>query len=211
MRKTLRTLAWTLAIVGGLIGLLHATVLDWWTMPGDEPAATIAALPNLDPGDRVLLLRSSPGPGDLVRCADPDEPRRFVVGRIVAIANETVEVRGEDFSVDGKSPSSEGSCPQPVVSVEVNGTTAELSCSTEAFRGRKYRRLKRPNAPTSPITKSVKVPEGSVYLVSDDRTFPLDSREYGPVVASTCGEQIFFRVSSAAGLGDSAHRFTFIQ
>ena len=39
-------------------------------------------------GDLVLLLRSTPKVGDLVRCADPDQPGRYVVGRLVAEQGE---------------------------------------------------------------------------------------------------------------------------
>ena len=57
----------------------------------------------------------------------------------------------------------------------------------------------------------VTVPSGQLYLVSDNRFFPFDSREYGPVPQESCSEAVFFRLVSRLGFGDSEARLTFIQ
>ena len=55
------------------------------------------------------------------------------------------------------------------------------------------------------------VPSGHVYLVSDNRQFPWDSREFGPVERTTCAETVFFRLVSKDGFFDVANRLTVIR
>jgi hypothetical protein len=52
---------------------------------------------------------------------------------------------------------------------------------------------------------------GLVYLVSDNRQFPYDSRDFGLVERATCKEMVFFRLLSAEGWKDVAHRFSLIR
>jgi hypothetical protein len=52
---------------------------------------------------------------------------------------------------------------------------------------------------------------GKTFLVSDNRRFPYDSRNYGSVDSSTCKESIFFRLVSKNGFLDVKPRFTYIR
>ena len=63
----------------------------------------------------------------------------------------------------------------------------------------------------APRTDSVEVPAGDVYLLSDNRMLPYDSRDYGTVERSNCTEAIIFRLVGAEGYSDSESRFTFIR
>ena len=58
-------------------------------------------LPTLAPGERLLAVRTGIGlrrlrPGDLAVFADPREPSRLVVKRVVEVAGESVTVRGDN-------------------------------------------------------------------------------------------------------------------
>ncbi len=67
MRAFLRGFGWFIVslVVAALI--LHATVLDLWTVPEG-----LSGDPALAKGDRVLVLRESrASPGQLARCPDP--------------------------------------------------------------------------------------------------------------------------------------------
>jgi len=66
--------------------------------------------PTLEPGDRLLLRRrnrrtSAFLPGDLVALADPREPARIVVKRLVAVGPDGLEVHGDNAgaSTDSRS------------------------------------------------------------------------------------------------------------
>ena len=55
------------------------------------------------------------------------------------------------------------------------------------------------------------VPPGNVFLLSDNRLFPYDSRDYGSVPLDSCKETVFFRLVGIKGYLDGETRFTFIQ
>jgi hypothetical protein len=55
------------------------------------------------------------------------------------------------------------------------------------------------------------VEAGQVFLVSDNRQLPYDSRDFGLVERATCKEMVFFRLFSAEGLKDVDHRFSLIH
>ena len=60
--------------------------------------------PTLEPGDRLLLLRTRRfREGDLVVLPDPREPRRMVVKRIVAAAPDGLTVRGDNVAASTDS------------------------------------------------------------------------------------------------------------
>ena len=63
----------------------------------------------------------------------------------------------------------------------------------------------------APSEADAEVPDQQVYLVSDNRQFPWDSREFGPVERSTCVETVIFRLVSKEGFFDVANRFTMIR
>ena len=73
----------TLIVVGALAvvgGVLRATVMEPWTVP-DDSILGLSVAPTLAAGDVVLLWNvGQRGFGELVRCADPEDPQRWVVG-----------------------------------------------------------------------------------------------------------------------------------
>jgi signal peptidase I len=67
------------------------------------------------------------------------------------------------------------------------------------------------SAKVAPLPVEAEVPEEKVYLVSDNRQFPYDSRDFGPVDRATCKETVMFRLLGAKGFGDAKTRFEFIR
>ena len=55
------------------------------------------------------------------------------------------------------------------------------------------------------------VPDNQVWLVSDNRLFPYDSRDFGAVPRETCTETIFFRLVGAGGFFDTSTRNQYIR
>jgi hypothetical protein len=58
---------------------------------------------------------------------------------------------------------------------------------------------------------SVSVEDGRVFLVSDNRMFPFDSRRFGTLDEKSCKESVVFRLISADGFSDVENRLMFIQ
>ncbi len=212
MRKFLQGLAWVVGIVAVIVGLLRATVLRWWRIPDDDPGLTTSLAPTLKGGDFVLLWHGSPSIGDLVRCTDPAQPGRWVIGRFMADAGDTISVETVDVQVNEKRTEHEMSCQKSRITIDepVSGAAVELHCSVEAYRGRKHLRAAKMNGPAQPPQRQI-VSDGNVFLVSDNRAYPMDSREYGAVPKVTCTDSVIFRLWSKQGVSDAEARFTSIQ
>ena len=55
------------------------------------------------------------------------------------------------------------------------------------------------------------VGEGMLFLLSDDRSYHDDSRDFGAVAAASCTGRIVFRVVGKDGWSDDKRRMTFVQ
>lgn len=213
MRKYLRTAAWIVGIIAAIVIGLRVTILRWWVIPVDDPVHGTSLAPSLAAGDLVLLYKTTPKYGDLVRCADPGAAGRYVVGRILATEGDKIELTRSDIIVNGRPTLQEMGCNPSKVTVEhpTSGSPVDLHCSIEVAQGHKHMRgtIAGPNA--RDVIRKSEVSERNVYLVSDNRAFPMDSREYGAIPKSSCKEQIFFRIKSLKGMGDVATRLMYIQ
>jgi signal peptidase I len=213
MGKWLRGLLWTAGILGviGLIG--RALVFDVWTLP-DEAGFGAALAPTLRPGDMVLLLkRGQPGFGDLVRCTDPQDPKLFVVGRIAGLPRDHIEIEGASLSVNGHPYNAESACPDRryTIAHPTSGEVIDLACEEVTmgpgwhFRGHSKKPL------FGALKTTADVGEDMVYLLSDDRDYHDDSRDFGAVPRSTCKERVVFRLWGKQGMKDDPWRFEVIR
>ncbi len=209
MRKLFRVLFWVALVLGVLIGLSRATALRWWRVPHDAPFFTASLSPSIAPGDLILLWRlTKPGFGDLVMCPEPEDESRVVIGRLVGEERDELTIVGAKITVNGKTQDVEGNCAErtflehdPETGVEV-----EQHCSLEAIGGVTHLRGEIPPRARAPREVKQTVPDGHVWLVSDNRLFPYDSRDFGPVLRETCTETVFFRLVGAGGYFDTARR-----
>ncbi len=214
MRKLFRVLIWVALIVGAVIGVARATAIRWWRVPQADRYLTASISPTLRGGDLILLWRlTPPALGDLVLCPEPNHPERVVIGRMVAQGREEVEVAGANVSRNGHRYVVESNCPErrfTELSPET-GVQTEQACSIEDVNGTKS--LRGELVPDAPPPKGVKanVPRGSVWLVSDNRQYPYDSRDFGPVLREACAEKVFFRLVSARGFTDADRRNQYIR
>lgn len=195
-----------------LVGL-RATCLEIWTIPSDDTLFNASIAPTLGAGDVVVLWRrGTPSFGDLVRCADPEAQGRYVIGRILGEPGDHVVADGVSVSLNTKTVPTMVACAPPKVTVAdpQTGNPIELFCDIEELGGGSYPRLRPPSADARAKVTTADVTAGNVFLVSDDRYFHDDSRDFGQIPKSTCEERIVYRFWSQRGWFDQEKRLTYI-
>jgi signal peptidase I len=210
MRTWLKLVGWVGGILGVILLLLYAFVVDVWTVPTDDPMEGASIQPTLSAGDVVLVSRhTSVARGNLLRCPDPQAPGRFVVARAIAAGGEAFQLQDEVVMIDGHRMPSPRACDPPAVTVHDSqtGNDETLSCSVEDFGERDFTVLRSGDHPEPPTTANVTT--GLWYLVSDDRHIHVDSRDFGQIDTAAC-QHIVFRLASAAGFSDEKHRLSLI-
>lgn len=214
MRGLLKALLWTVGILGVIAGILRATILDVWTVPDDDPVFGASIVPTLAPGDVVITRRGgTPTFTDLVRCAHPEEPGRYVVGRIFGEPGDQVYADGHVVKINGTPTRTERGCTEARVRVEdpVSGEPVELNCGIEEIGGTTYMRATGSGPRTTLAKVETEVTEGNVFLVSDNRYHHYDSLDFGAVPLESCTHRIIFRLWSKDGWGDVKKRMMVIR
>ena len=210
MRVLLQLLTWGMGLLGVVLLGLYLFALDVWRVPEDDPLLSASIQPTLAAGDLLVVTRRTGiGRGDLLRCADPQAPGRFVVARAIGEGGEMVALERELVSVDGhRAPSPRGCDVAKVTVFDPNrNDDIELDCSIEEFGDTTYAALRARDL-AAPPTKTT-VESGKWFLVSDDRHVHLDSRDFGQIDPATC-QHIVFRIEGRRGLGDSRTRLSVI-
>jgi signal peptidase I len=206
---------WMTLILGGIVAVLRATCMRFWTMPNDDPLLSLSVTPTLEPGDVLVLWRiGAPTFGELVRCPDPESPGRFIVGRLLGEPGDKVVADLANVTVNNRFIGSRRACNPPQLTVfdPNTGEAFDLSCEVEEAGGIEYTRARATNPPAHPPeTFRVKVPDGSVFLASDNRHYHDDSRDFGPVAKASCKERIVYRLWSARGWFDERRRMMLIH
>ena len=212
----IRTIGFTVVVLAILIGVLRLTCLRWWRIPDDDADLAASIAPSLDGGDWVILWRANePSFGDLVVCPDPENPGLVVIGRIAAESNDRLEVdEGGWIMVNNARARSEHACDPPKFTIQnpKNDDEVELRCDIETLGGVHHRRALVPSdkgLKPPPVKRGVD--PGSVYLISDNRAFPFDSRDFGPLPRASCSETVVFRLVSRLGFSDVKTRLSWIQ
>jgi signal peptidase I len=192
--------------------ILRVLLFKVWTVP-DEPRLGAAVAPTLAGGDVVVVLtRGKPGFGDLVRCADPEDPQKYVIGRIAGVAYDVVETEAHRLIVNGKKFDAGTACPEKTFHVPhpTTGSDVELRCDVIEMGGGWHYRGFSPKSFMVTTTRTEVTP-GMVYLLSDNREHHDDSRDFGLVPSDSCTERIIFRLWSKDGWGDDKRRLTYIH
>lgn len=211
MRKFLKFIAWTTGIIAVVAIVLRATVLRVWTIPDDKILGA-SIQPTLAAGDVVLVwTRGDREANDLVRCTDPEDPQRWVMGRIYGSQGDTVSVENGIVTVNGRKYATSEACVKDAVEIEdpVSGATKNLKCARVEFAGGWHFIGSGPDA--SGRDEPHKVGPGRVYLISDNREDHEDSRDYGAVDAATCRDKVVMRLWGKKGFFDDSRRFDYIR
>jgi len=212
MSKFLRYLAWALVIVATVVGILRLTVIRWWHVPLGDPYLEASLAPSLRGGDWLILWRgTAPIEGNLVLCPEPKAAGRLVIGRIAGEGGDGVKVGGDGLLVNGRKFDSESGCDPFTVRDPATGQEVRQGCRSELVGSRRHLRGEMNATLPKPSEAEIEVPSGHVFLVSDNRQFPWDSREFGPVERSTCVETVVFRLASKDGFFDVPNRLMLIR
>jgi signal peptidase I len=134
--------------------LLRTFVIDHYEIP------TGSMEPTIEIGDRLFAEKvtyrfSDPEPGDIVTFNDPIEEGRILIKRCIAVGGQTVDLKDGKVVVDGvvlDEPYTHGAASKPL---EPMGNLR--------------------------IDYPYTVPEGSIWVMGDNRERSSDSRFFGPV------------------------------
>lgn len=212
----LRVAVFVAVVLGLLVAVLRLTCLRWWQVPLDDPDLAASVAPTLGAGDWLILWRgTAPGFGDLVLCPDPENPGQVFIGRIAAEGGDVLKVDATGaMTVNNARVRSERSCEERQVVVENprTGDEVELRCDVEKLGGVYHQRALVPASdPLPPAPLKREVERGSVFLISDNRAFPFDSRDFGSLPSAACAETIVFRLVSRLGFSHVKSRLSRIH
>jgi signal peptidase I len=212
MSKFLKGLLWTLGTLIVIAVGLRALVLSVWTVP-DDPALAASLAPTLTAGDVVVVLtRGRPTFGELVRCPDPDSTGSFIVGRIAGVGGDVVETDGAALTVNGTRYDAESACPEPTTTIKnpSTGLDVQIRCDVVVMGGQRHVRGVSAKGPLErPIRTEVR--PDTFYLLSDNRNFHDDSRDFGLQPRRACEQRIVFRLWGKDGWSDDEHRVNYVR
>ena len=210
MRGFLRFLLWLVIITAVVVGVARALAIRWFWVP-DDLVMSASVAPTLRGGDLVILWRATkPSYGDLVVCPEPDS-EGWVVGRLLGVGGDVIEVRGDRILRNGTPISSESSCGEFTVLDPDTENNVMMRCSLVVAGGRKFTVGDAGGHARVPRSVKDELMPGEAFLVSDNHLYPYDSRDYGAVMSSTCTESVVFRLVGAGGWGDTKSRLTVIR
>lgn len=213
MRTLGRWLLWTLIGFAVVIGALRAVALRWWKVPEGDPWLEASVAPSLRGGDWIIAWRlTEPSLGSLVLCPEPKHTERLTIGRLIGDERDRVRVEGTRITINGRGFRTEGSCADETFEVDApeGPKGVEQRCSMEVAHGLIHMRGDAEATAELPVYEQ-EVGSGESLLISDNRRYPYDSRDYGPVVRATCKETIVFRLVGTGGFFDPATRFQYIR
>jgi signal peptidase I len=213
MQRFLRFVTWTVAVCAIVGALLRLVLFEPWTLPEGDAWLGASVAPTLAAGDTVLVLtRGTPEFSDLVRCRDPEDPNRWVVGRIVGLGGDTVSLTGGILQVNNRRYDSMDACDKRTIVVKhpASGQNIELDCGrADTGGGWHFRATSKTPNPRDDVKKEVG--PGRVFVLSDNRLMHDDSRDFGTLPIESCKDRIVFRLWSSKGFADSANRFNVIR
>jgi len=215
VRILIRFLLWTLLLVGITLGAARALAIRWFQLPTNDPIFETSVLPSLRGGDWVLASRiTTPHFGDLVVCPEPEHPDRYIIGRIIGQPGDTVEIDNGIPVVGSRRFVKERNCEESTFKYpNPNDDSEEVTqkCDMEATANHLHMMGALSGHKIRPESLSFDVTDGKLFLISDNRLYPYDSRNFGLVDIDSCKETIVARLVSKDGWMDADNRLDYIR
>jgi signal peptidase I len=185
----------------GIVVTLRANVFEAFYVP------TGSEVPNILPGDRILVnkwvLRGEvPQRGDTVVFRNPRDWRQNYIKRVIALPGDLVAVRGGEVVLNGKKLEWERVPAESLSAIRDALKEGEVFC--EVNSGRRYLVLRGPEK--SVDFAEQRVPEGTCFVLGDNRNNSQDSRHFGCVpLGEVIGmpQYIYFPAESWSRFGAS--------
>ncbi len=167
---------------------VRSTLLEAFRVP------VTSNYPTIVPNDRFLANKlayktSDPKRGDLIVFINPEDRRINFIKRVVAIAGDTVEIKGGQLYVNDEKLQRQKLAQSTLdnIRVEVRGEPLEGDVFEETNGNAKYKIFLAgpPHDTTSSDFAKIKVPEHHCFVLGDNRNLSQDSRHFGPVPLAT--------------------------
>ena len=195
--KFLGVLAIILGIVGAVLYFFFVRVV---TVGHNAMAPTVMM------GDKVLVWRTQSFElGEMVLCPHPADASRYVLGRIVGRAGQTVTIERGNLRINGQAPDTDFHNAIQFADLETGRNRTMMWGEEDILDHEHYIFREERRAPPDMRPHRVR---GGAFLMSDNRTYRgEDSRTFGEVAEATCVGRVFMRLSAADNpevIGNSA-------
>ena len=132
----------------------------------------------------------------------------------MAEGGATVEIKQGRVAINGRKLTTESACNERVFSTPDPETGEEVkqSCDMVELGGSTHMRGGTvADAPLPNDLDATEINAEQVFLLSDNRQYPYDSRDFGAVDLSSCKESIVFRLTSKEGFFDVDGRLEVVR
>ncbi len=126
--------------------------------------------------EKISYLSRTPERGDIVTFTAPDEPDTYMIKRVIATEGQVIDLVNGAVFVDGEQ------LDEPYVNDRPTDPFEKTAASVE-------------------ITYPYTVPDGTVWVMGDNRTNSGDSRFFGPIDADTITARGFFTFWPLSDIG----------
>lgn len=155
---------------------------------------TVSNYPTIVPGDRliankIVYNRSDPERGDLVVFINPQDRKENFIKRVVAIADDTVEIKGGALYINDRKLLLDrvAEFKQNGTGIVLNGEPlrGEVLCEFNGDAQYEIFLAGTPRGQGSDDFAKMTVPQHHCFVLGDNRNLSRDSRHFGPVPLAT--------------------------